>query len=142
MASLARAALGLAWACVPGAVMAGDLQVVVTNVRNATGLIQVGICPEALFLTEDCSYNAKAFAVPGTTIVTVPNVPEGIWAAQVYHDENMNEQVDRDLLGIPTEGIGFSNNPPFRFGPPSFLDARFGLTPAGGRITLRLRYFN
>ncbi len=121
--------------------MAGELQVVVTNVRNANGLIQVGICPALLFLTETCPYNASAPAVPGTTTVRV-EVPEGTWAAQVYHDENSNEQVDRDLLGIPTEGIGFSRNPPFRFGPPSFEDARFALTPGGGQITLRLRYFN
>jgi len=109
--------------------MAGDLQVVVSNIRNARGLIQVGVCPQDRFLTETCPYNASAPAHPGETVVVVPNVPPGIWATQVYHDENMNEQVDRDLLGIPLEGIGFSNNAHFRFGPPSFADARFELGP-------------
>lgn len=148
---MARAAVCLAWAglsvglIVPALISqawAGDLQVVVTNVRNARGLIQVGLCPADLFLGENCPLNASASAIPGETIVTVPNVPDGIWAAQVYHDENSNEQVDRDLLGVPTEGIGFSNNAPFRFGPPSFQDARFQMRSGGGRITLRLRYFN
>lgn len=124
-----------------GAATAGELTVVVTNVRNANGLIQVSICPEEQFLAETCPFNASAPAVPGQTVVRV-QVPEGVWAAQVYHDENSNEQLDRDLMGVPTEGVGFSRNAPFRFGPPSFENARFGLTPAGGSITLRLRYFN
>lgn len=136
----------MAWAGLSGAIVspatAGDLQVVVSNIRNARGLIQVGVCPQDRFLTETCPYNASAPAHPGETVVVVPNVPPGIWATQVYHDENMNEQVDRDLLGIPLEGIGFSNNAHFRFGPPSFADARFELGPQGGRITLRLRYLN
>ena len=126
----------------PLTAMAGELQVVVTNVRNARGHVVVGVCSKDNFLTENCLYNASAPSKPGQTIVTVPDVPAGVWAVQAYHDENDNEQVDRDLLGIPTEGIGFSNNAPFRFGPPLFQDGAFELAPAGGRITLRLRYFN
>ncbi len=125
------------WPCLS---WGAELQVVVTNVRNARGHVQVGVCTQDTFLTENCPYNASAVSVPGTTVVTV-DVPEGVWALQVYHDENDNEQVDRDLLGIPTEGIGFSNNAPFRFGPPSWADAQFRLG-VSGRVTLRLRYFN
>ncbi len=121
---------------------AGELQVVVTKVRNARGHVVVGVCAKENFLTESCPYNVSAPSVPGQTTVTVPNVPPGVWSVQAYHDENDNELVDRDLLGIPTEGIGFSNNAPFRFGPPLFQDAAFEILTAGGRITLRLRYFN
>ena len=142
---MARAARHLAWAGLYGAIStasAAELQVVVTNVRNDRGHIQVGVCVKETFLTDNCAINAQAKSTPGTTFVTVPDMPAGIWALQVYHDENDNEQVDRDLIGIPTEGIGFSNNAPFRFGPPSWDDARFELAPGGGRVTLRLRYFN
>ena len=57
-------------------------------------------------------------------------------------DENDNDDLDRTLLGLPKEGIGFSNDAPFRFGPPSFGDAAFQLTPAGGRIRFHLRYYD
>ncbi len=119
---------------------AGELQVVVTNVRNAHGHVVVGVCSVERFLTGDCEFNASAKAQPGETVVIVPNVAPGIWAVQAFLDENDNEEVDRDLIGIPTEGIGFSNNAPFRFGPPKFQNAAFQLALGGGRITLRLRY--
>ena len=126
----------------PMGAQAGDLEVVVTNVRNAKGRVVVGVCSMDRFLGEDCQFHASAKAQPAKTLVTVPNVAAGVWAVQAFLDENDSDEVDRNLLGIPTEGIGFSNDARFGLGPPRFGDAAFQLTPGGGRITLRLRYFN
>lgn len=121
---------------------AGDLQVAVTNVRNAEGHVVVEVCSRDTFLGEECPYSASAPSQPGQTVVTVQGVPPGVWAVQAFQDENDNEAADQGPLGIPTEGVGFSNNAPFRFGPPKWADAAFQLGPDGGRITLRLRYFH
>ncbi|MTI88685.1 MAG: DUF2141 domain-containing protein [Balneolaceae bacterium] len=51
--------------------------------------------------------------------------PFGEYAIAVYHDENMNGEMDTNLLGIPKEDYGFSNNARGRFGPASWEDARF-----------------
>ena len=77
---------------------------------------------------------------PQTTI-TLHDIPPGTYAAQVFHDENDDHEVDRSWLGIPNEGVGFSNDPSFTFGPPDFGEAAFRLGPDGGRITVRLRHF-
>jgi hypothetical protein len=45
----------------------------------------------------------------------------------VFHDENMNGQLDKNMFGIPKEGYGFSNNPKKSIGPPKFADAKFQL---------------
>lgn len=119
---------------------AAELQIIVTNVRNVLGHVQINVCTEKTFLTDHCPYHGAAVSVVGETVVKV-TVPPGVWAVQAYHDENDNEEVDRDALGIPTEGIGFSNNAPFRFGPPSYHDAKIQLGTEGGKISLRLRYF-
>jgi uncharacterized protein (DUF2141 family) len=37
-------------------------------------------------------------------------IPPGTYALAVIHDENSNGKLDTDLLGIPTEGYGFSND--------------------------------
>ena len=121
---------------------AGDLQVVVTNVRNVQDNVMVGVCSVSTFLGEQCQYNGSAPSQPGQTVVTVSDVLPGTWAVQAYLDENENETADQNFIGIPTEGIGFSNDAPFRFGPPKWGDAAFQLGDSGGRITLRLRYFN
>jgi uncharacterized protein (DUF2141 family) len=120
----------------------GQVEVVVINLRNANGHVRVGLCPQETFLETDCPYEAEAAAIKGETIVTVRGVPPGTYAAQVFHDENNNHEVDRSWLGIPEEGVGFSNDPSFTFGPPSFSDASFRLGADGGRITVRLRYFD
>jgi uncharacterized protein (DUF2141 family) len=119
----------------------GNIEVVVTNLRTAKGQVRVGICPRETFLEDDCPYEASAPAAVGETMVTVTGVPPGTYAAQVFHDENGNHEVDRSWLGIPTEGVGFSRDPSFTFGPPDFNDTAFRLGPEGGRITVRLRHF-
>lgn len=45
-------------------------------------------------------------------------------AISAFHDENMDNELNTlGALGIPTESYGFSNNPPFSFGPPSYEQA-------------------
>jgi uncharacterized protein (DUF2141 family) len=64
-------------------------------------------------------------------------VAPGAYAVAVVHDENGNGRLDRNLLGIPTEGVGASNNPVSHFGPPKFGDARFDYS--GGIVTLSVQ---
>lgn len=49
----------------------------------------------------------------------------GKYAVAVYHDENNNGDLDTNLVGIPNEAYGFSNNASGLFGPPAFEDAGF-----------------
>jgi uncharacterized protein (DUF2141 family) len=52
-------------------------------------------------------------------------LPFGEYAIKIYHDENGNDELDTNFLGIPKEGVGFSNNPSARFGEPGFDEAKF-----------------
>ena len=119
---------------------AATLEVVVANVRTSKGHVRVAACTRQEFLKEFCQYSGNAPARAGETVVRL-EVPPGTWAVQAYHDENDNNKIDRNFVGIPTEGLGFSRDAPFRFGPPSYDDAAFQLGAGGGRIRLSLRYF-
>ncbi len=119
---------------------AAKLEVVVANVRSGKGHVRVAACSAETFLKDFCQWNGEVRAAPGEVVVTL-EVPPGIWAVQAYQDEDGSGKVTRNFLGIPTEGLGFSNDAPFRFGPPKFADAAFRLEPGGGRIRLTLRYF-
>lgn len=57
--------------------------------------------------------------------VTLKDIPVGVYAISVYHDENDNGNLDTNFLGIPKEDTGCSNNAPARFGPPKWEDAKF-----------------
>ncbi len=119
---------------------AATLDVVVAGVRDARGDILVAVCSERRFLQPTCEHAGRAPARPGEVTVRVAGVPPGTWTAQAFHDEDGDGKIGRNVLGIPTEGIGFSNDAKFRFGPPRFSDAAFRLGPAGGRVRFSLRY--
>tara|TARA_B100000287_G_C20266459_1_gene636179 strand:- start:8 stop:430 length:423 start_codon:yes stop_codon:yes gene_type:complete len=53
-------------------------------------------------------------------------IPPGTYAIGVYIDENDNEKLDTNFLGIPKEQYGFSNNAR-AFGIPKFEAASFSL---------------
>lgn len=56
----------------------------------------------------------------------------------VTHDENRNGRLDANLIGVPIEGYGFSNDPAVR-GKPTFDDIAFEIGQANRAITVALR---
>jgi uncharacterized protein (DUF2141 family) len=63
------------------------------------------------------------------------------YAISVLHDENRNNKVDTNLLGIPKEGVGVSQNPKSRLGPPTFDEGRFELPASGATLKIVMTYF-
>lgn len=51
------------------------------------------------------------------------NLPPGKYAISLIHDVNSNKDLDRNMIGIPLEPFGFSNNKSILLGLPKFEDA-------------------
>lgn len=49
----------------------------------------------------------------------------GTYAASFWYDEDNDEKLDSNFLGIPKEPVGASNNAEGSFGPPKFKKAAF-----------------
>lgn len=62
------------------------------------------------------------------------------YAVAVYHDTNANHDFDRTAVGLPSEGYGFSNDAPTKFGVPTFEAARFRASPGDTTLRIRMRY--
>jgi hypothetical protein len=56
------------------------------------------------------------------------------------HDENMGDELNTGLFGIPKEGYGTSNNVKGVFGPPTFERAKFNAEPGEQRVDIKLIY--
>lgn len=69
-----------------------------------------------------------------------PDVAPGTYAVALLHDENDDGHMDRDLLGFPQEGYGFSNDAPTVLGPPSFGSAGFTHSREHTRLLVHARY--
>jgi uncharacterized protein (DUF2141 family) len=57
-----------------------------------------------------------------------------------YHDENGNGRLDKNVLGVPTEGTAFSRDAKGHFGPPSFNDAAFSAGAGKTVLDVKLSY--
>lgn len=101
------------------------LIVAVSGVPAASGRVVVDVCPERQFTKARCLYSGSAPASAGTTLVRVPGVPAGRWAAMGWYDANSNNAVDRNMIGMPKELIGFSNDVRVRMAAPRFADTAF-----------------
>ncbi|MEQ8583476.1 MAG: DUF2141 domain-containing protein [Marinoscillum sp.] len=62
----------------------------------------------------------------GTMTFTI-DLPAGEYALAVFHDVNEDGKLNKNLIGIPTEHYGFSNNTRGAFGPPSYDQAKIPL---------------
>lgn len=65
-------------------------------------------------------------------------LPEGDYAISIFLDENKNGKLDTNIIRIPKELFGFSNNPRILTGPPSFQDCEFQVSGPAQKISVRL----
>ena len=82
----------------------------------------------------------KTASFPATPegVYTITNLPTGELAVAAYHDENGNQQLDENFMGIPSEPLGLSNG--YRpKGPPSYVKAAFDLEETGATFDMELR---
>jgi uncharacterized protein (DUF2141 family) len=74
--------------------------------------------------------------------VTFTNLPLGNYAIAAIHDSNNDGKLNTNPLGVPSEGFGFSNNPPIRFGPASFADSQVFVSGTKTVVQIQMRYLN
>jgi len=65
--------------------------------------------------------------VDNQCVILVKDLKLGKYSFKYFHDENNNIELDTNVLGIPKEGYGFSNDAKGKFGPPDFDDTVFEL---------------
>lgn len=119
----------------------GTLTIEVDNLRNAKGRVHVDLCDEAHFLRDNCPISTGVPTRSPVTTIVLHDVPPGRYAAQLFHDENMNDKADRALFGLPKEGIAFSRDAPIRLSPPRWSDAVIEVRPGAQATRVRMRYF-
>lgn len=81
-----------------------------------------------------------AHIISGRATCEFRKVPAGVYAVSVFHDENLNGRLDTNWLGIPREGVGASNNPKPRMGPPKFAAAEFHYSGASMDVEIIMHY--
>ncbi len=125
-----------------GTPTATRLQVTVTGVRSAEGLVTVTLYPDdsRRFLVSKGKIGlvrVKAESPVSRVCLALPG--PGHYAVVAYHDVNANRKFNRTAIGLPAEDYGVSNDPPTVLGLPSFSKVRFPTRTGDNAITIRLR---
>ena len=140
---LAGATAGLALALGVPATHAAPLTLVVDNVCSAKGEIHLTVFVAANWLSDQAESRDRKLPARVGSVTFHFDLPPGTYAAASFHDANDNGKFDKNLVGWPLEGFGFSNNAQVSFfRPPSFADASFTLPPVGATETLHLDYWS
>jgi uncharacterized protein (DUF2141 family) len=118
----------------------GRIVAKLSNVRNGKGVIRVCLFNSAADFKASRALQCRV--IPATTSEAVfDGVAPGNYAVFVIHDENNNNKMDTNFLGIPKEGYGASrNNLPFAAAP-TFAANRFSVAE-GTTVTLPIRLRN
>ena len=138
MQSLIKPSLLISTVLLATTASAATIEVKVSSVVGGRGKVNVAVCDKERFL-KDCVYSGSAPAQAGDTVVTIQNVPKGTWAVLAYQDENQNDKLDRNLIGIPSENYGFSRDARGKFGPPDFSDAAIEVRDEAMAVAIKLR---
>ncbi|MEQ8625316.1 MAG: DUF2141 domain-containing protein [Vicingaceae bacterium] len=70
--------------------------------------------------------------------IPLKDLPYGDYAFSVMQDVNSNKEMDVNLIGIPKEPYGFSNNPSIFFGIPNFKDVVVNFSDRNQLTTVKL----
>lgn len=123
--------------------LAFHLKVNFENVRNTEGSIKYLVFDKKDGYPDNLKNSVRSGTIPSTDAdkgILIENLEAGSYAVSVIHDENNNDKLDTNLVGIPKEGFGFSNNPTIYFGPPSFDKSKVELEK-DSEIVIKMKYF-
>ena len=118
----------------------GTIVVKVTGLRSEKGQVKIAVfnSPEK-WLGEQPIYSST-INVDGQTVVwKITDVPYGDYGIAVLHDENKNGKMDKNILGIPLEPYGFSNNVRVTFGPPTWEKSKFAVKGSTTEVSIEAK---
>lgn len=109
--------------------MAHELVLQVDQITKTKGVMMIALYNSAeSYKSDEKVFKGQKVAVTkNTLVVNFGDVPAGEYAIKLYQDENENGLIDKNTMGIPTEGYGFSNNSG-AIGMPSFDEAKVKIT--------------
>ncbi len=107
------------------------LEIEITKLNSNTGVVLLELLDE----NNRRVTGAEMEIENHTCVIIFKDIKSGTYAVKYFHDENSNDVLDNNWMGIPKEGFGFSNNAYGMFGPKDF---KFWLFDVSSDIKIKL----
>jgi uncharacterized protein (DUF2141 family) len=127
---------------VAGPVSAARIIVTIDGLHSAQGNVFVGLyaSPAKFLQGNQSDATKKVKATTGPITVAFDNLPPGAYAVGAFHDENGNDHLDTNFLGLPVEGYALSNGVRVVLSKPTFQQAAFTVGNGDKPVALHIRY--
>jgi len=121
------------------------LQITIDEVRSTNGSISVSVFLDQESFAAEKPYKHEFFPKSGysqgSSFTCSMDLPYGAYGVVVLDDENENNNMDYNWMGVPKEGYGFSNFIHKGFSKPDYSDFEFILNEKTKEMNISLRYF-
>jgi len=127
----------------PSGASGGDLTVEVAGLRSADGNVRVALCHTLHCYEEQEGFLKEAVvkaALPSVQ-VTFGGLPPGEYTVMMFHDEDADGKFDRNFLGLPQEGFGFSRDGRPVFSEPDYERVVLRIGPDGLKTRITVQYW-
>ena len=133
--------LNLSADTIDGSKQKGKLIIKFDGLKNDKGNLIIALCNSSdNYKIDDKPFIGKNVKLHDKNIlIEFDDLPYGNYAVKAFHDENGNNKLDTNFLGIPSEDYGFSNNARGTFGPPSWDDAKFSVENSSQNIEILIK---
>lgn len=122
----------------------GNLTVNIGGLKNQRGQICFSLFDSSKGFPGDKKRALQAKCVKmkdASAPFNVGSLKAGSYAVAIFHDVNGDGTLNRNPVGIPIEGFGFSGNPRIITGPPKFSDSAVIVAGQNTNIDIQLQYF-
>jgi len=125
-----------------GPASAARIIVTIDGLKTAQGNVFVGLyaSPAKFLQGNQADAQRRVRASTGPVTVAFDNLPPGTYAVGAFHDENANDHLDTNFLGLPTEGYALSNGVRAVMAKPTFQQAAFSVGNGDKPVSLQIRY--
>ncbi len=116
------------------------LTLVIQNLESATAPVYVSLYGIKNKFPEPKGQMKEYKFKPHGNVLTVqiPNLKFGTYAIASYQDVNSSGKIDKNFIGIPTEGYAFSNNFKPTIAAPDFDDCSFVYNSKNCSVTMKM----
>lgn len=120
----------------------GSITITIKGIENKGGIMMIALFKEDDKFLKTPSFSQEVTISTETEIeVVFSSIPYRKYALSIFHDLNENGELDSNMIMIPKEPIGFSNDYFPKFGPPKFKNAAFDLDQVEIHMTVNLKSY-
>lgn len=119
-----------------------DTAVKITGIRSNKGAVIISVYKDQESYRKEQPFKKMSFEkknIRNGSLQLMLYLQPGVYGITLIDDENSNGKIDKNLIGMPKEGFGFSNFNLEKMQKPSFDDFRVDLNGNQG-ISVRVKY--